>query len=401
MTSPVVLHVPHASRAIPPEVRAGIGLSDASLSHELDVMTDSHTDTIAERAAALAEGQARVVAAPVSRLVVDVERFTDGSEPMEKVGMGPVYTRTHDRRVLRESVDPALLDQYFHPHARAVEDAVTGALDEHGRALVIDVHSYPSRRLPYEMVENDAPRPEICLGTDPFHTPEWLLEAAKVAFGGFDLSLDTPFAGTYVPLERHHRDPRVTAIMIEVRRDVYMDEATVAPHAGLDAVTRSLAALIAACAAPPAAPDSLAGRARSLAIAAHRGQADKAGVEYWRHPARVAGHVRALYPDAPEEAVAVAWLHDVIEDTPWTAAALESAGFPGVVVEAVVALTRVADVSGDAYYGRIRDLGGWALMVKHADIADNTDEARLALLDPAKAAELRGKYAHARELLGL
>lgn len=401
MTSPVVLHVPHASRAIPPEVRAGIVLSDASLSHELDVMTDSHTDTIAERAAALAEGRAHVVAAPVSRLVVDVERFTDGSEPMEAVGMGPIYTRTHDHQMLRESVDPTLLERYFRPHARAVEDAVSRAVEAHGRAVVIDVHSYPTHRLPYERVGDDARRPEICLGTDRFHTPEWLLEAARAAFGGFDLALDTPFAGTYVPLERYHRDPRVTAIMIEIRRDVYMDEATVEPHPGLDAVARSLAALTTACAAPPAGPDSLAGRARSLAIAAHRGQVDKAGVDYWRHPARVAGHVRTLYPDAPEEAVAVAWLHDVIEDTPWTAAALEAAGFPVAVVEAVVALTRVADVSGEDYYSRIRDLGGWALMVKHADIADNTDEDRLALLEPAKAGELRAKYAHAREALGL
>jgi len=401
MTSTIVLHVPHASRVIPPEVREGIVLSDARLSHELDVMTDSHTDTIAERAAVLAQGQAHVVAAPVSRLVVDVERFMDGTEPMEAVGMGPVYTRTHDRQVLRESVDRTLLERHFHPHSRAVADAVTRALEEHGSALVVDVHSYPSRRLPYEMVGDDAPRPEICLGTDSFHTPEWLLEAARAAFGGFDLALDRPFAGTYVPLERYHCDPRLRAIMIEIRRDVYMDEATLAPHAGLDAVVRSLAALITACAAPPAPPDALAGRARSLAIAAHRGQTDKAGVDYWRHPARVAGHVRALYPDAPEEAVAVAWLHDVIEDTPWTASTLEAAGLPRAVIEAVTALTRSADVSGDAYYRRIRDLGGWALMVKHADIADNTDEARLAVLDPAKAAELRAKHAHAREVLGL
>ena len=38
--------------------------------------------------------------------------------------------------------------------------------------------------------------------------------------------------------------------------------------------------------------------------------------------------------------------------------------------------------------------------VKLADIADNTDEARLAMLDEVTAARLRQKYAKARVLLG-
>lgn len=90
----IILHVPHASRVIPPDARAGIVLSDTELEHELDRMTDSFTDIIATRALAGSGIGARIVAPPVSRLVVDVERFTDGSEPMEAVGMGAIYTRT-------------------------------------------------------------------------------------------------------------------------------------------------------------------------------------------------------------------------------------------------------------------------------------------------------------------
>lgn len=50
--SPVILHVPHGARAIPPAVRAGILLDDDALTAELGHMTDSHTRTVAERAAA-------------------------------------------------------------------------------------------------------------------------------------------------------------------------------------------------------------------------------------------------------------------------------------------------------------------------------------------------------------
>ncbi|WP_187329744.1 N-formylglutamate amidohydrolase [Demequina rhizosphaerae] len=395
----IVLHVPHASRTIPSDVRTGIVLSDADLTHELEMMTDSLTDVIASRAAEAAGLEVQVVAAPVSRLVVDVERFTDGSEPMETVGMGPVYTRTHDQRTLRDAVDPTLLDRYFHPHAQAVEDAVTEALETHGRAVVIDVHSYPTRRLPYEMAADDAPRPEVCLGTDAAHTPPWLLDAASSAFGGFEIGLDSPFAGTYVPLSRYGDDARVSSIMIEIRRDRYMDEVAMTAHDGMDAVIGALADLYRRAATP--GPFGLVDRARELAIEAHAGQVDKAGLTYWTHPARVAGHVRRLYPDAPAAAVAAAWLHDVVEDTDWTVDGLLAAGFPREVVEAVVALSRTDEVEPDVYYARIRELGGIALMVKHADIADNTDEARLAKLDPELASRLREKYAHARDVLGL
>lgn len=141
--------------------------------------------------------------------------------------------------------------------------------------------------------------------------------------------------------------------------------------------------------------------ARTLAIAAHESQFDKAGAPYWTHPERVARRVPDLYPYAPDEAVAVAWLHDVVEDTDWTADGLRGVGFSNEVVDAVVLLTRTDDVPNDAYYAAIRSAGGHALMVKHADITDNLDEERLAVLDPELAARLRTKYAKAHVALGL
>lgn len=42
-----------------------------------------------------------------------------------------------------------------------------------------------------------------------------------------------------------------------------------------------------------------------------------------------------------------------------------------------------------------------ALKVKRADLDDNADPQRLAMLDAATAGRLRGKYAHARAALGI
>lgn len=244
--SPVLLHVPHGSRTIPPGVRAGLLPDDAALERELDLITDAHTGEIADRAARAAARTPWRFVNERSRLVVDPERFPDEREEMRAVGMGAVYTRTTHRAPLRPE-PPAdegeLLAGYFHPYAEAMTRAVDDRLAATGRAVIIDVHSYPSRALPYEL-HGTGPRPPVCLGTDPFHTPAALLALAREAFAPLgDSALDTPFAGTYVPLRHYGRDARVSALMLELRRDVYLDE-PVTPHDGLAKAAACLAGLI-------------------------------------------------------------------------------------------------------------------------------------------------------------
>ncbi|MFJ8885084.1 N-formylglutamate amidohydrolase [Streptomyces sp. NPDC102402] len=244
--SPVLLHVPHSSRTIPRPVREGIVLDDAALETELDHITDSHTAELATRSSrACAVTPWRFVNG-LSRLVVDPERFPDDREEMLAVGMGAVYTRTTHREPLRPpGTDPEpLLDSYFHPYAHAMTAAVDERLAATGRAVVIDVHSYPSAALPYEL-HGTGPRPPVCLGTDGFHTPPGLLARAEAAFGGFGgTGLNSPFPGTYVPLKHYGRDRRVSALMIEIRRDAYMAEPGGPYGPGLDALASALAALM-------------------------------------------------------------------------------------------------------------------------------------------------------------
>ncbi len=243
--SPVLLHVPHSSRALPPEVRRGILLDDEALERELDLLTDAHTAELAARAAGLARERPWRFVNRLSRLAVDPERFPDEREEMLAAGMGAVYTRTAHGRPLRAGdFDPrGLLGRYFAPYARAVAEAVDDRLAATGRAVVIDVHSYPSAPLPYEL-HGDGPRPPVCLGTDPFHTPPWLREAARRAFDGFGgTGLDSPFAGTYVPLEHYGRDRRVAALMVEIRRDLYMAEPGGPAGSGAEALASALAVL--------------------------------------------------------------------------------------------------------------------------------------------------------------
>lgn len=128
--------------------------------------------------------------------------------------------------------------------------------------------------------------------------------------------------------------------------------------------------------------------AQRIATGAHMGQVDKSGQPYITHPQRVAA--RLTDPDAQ----AAAWLHDVLEDTPTTAADLAHAGIPPHIIDAVVLLTRTPHQPSDLYYRQIRS-NALALQVKLADIADNTDPDRVEALDETTRARLAKKYEHA------
>jgi N-formylglutamate deformylase len=244
--SPVILHVPHSAREIPGAVRAGLLLDDAALERELNHITDAHTAELAEAAAGLAGLRPWRFVNRLSRLVVDPERFPDEREEMLAVGMGAVYTRTTHRAALRPAdSDPGpLIERYFRPYARAMTEAVAGRLAATGRAVVIDVHSYPTEALPYEL-HGAGPRPPVCVGTDAFHTPPELAEPARKAFAVCgETGLNSPFAGAYVPLEFYGRQTRVHALMVEIRRDTYMTEPGGPAGPGLLRLASALAALV-------------------------------------------------------------------------------------------------------------------------------------------------------------
>ena len=84
---------------------------------ELNQITDHETDLIFQQTFP----EAKAVVFPVSRLVVDSERFTDDSqEPMSHAGLGVTYTIGFLRQPLREQPTQGkrleLLKRYYIPH---------------------------------------------------------------------------------------------------------------------------------------------------------------------------------------------------------------------------------------------------------------------------------------------
>ncbi len=231
-----IIHVPHSSPLIPSAIRRTLALTDQELQHELLVMTDWYTDTLFSMPAMAA----KTVIFPVSRLVVDPERFADDDrEPMAAKGMGVIYAKTSRGQVLRQEMPEEernrLLTTYYYSHQQRTRGAAQAALADYGRCLLVDAHSFASKPLPHEP-DRTPDRCQICIGTDDFHTPPWLIEWLTTAFRrrGFDVAVNRPFSGTFTPTEFFRENPSVLSVMVEVNRSLYMDEVTGERHAGFD-----------------------------------------------------------------------------------------------------------------------------------------------------------------------
>lgn len=240
----MLLHIPHSKKYIPVEYQKYFHLSDNALDYELLKMTDHFTDELFERS----QSNCRGIIFPVSRLLVDPERFViDADEPMSARGMGCIYDKTHDQKPLKDcsKIRQNLIDLYYVPHHKQFTDLVNHELKKAGHSLIIDCHSFPKYPLPYEM-DQTSDRAEICIGTDDFHTPHNL--ADKVADGfdkaGFSIALNEPFAGAIVPIEHYRNSENVTSIMIEIRRDLYMDEASGRKTENFDIVKRAIGGIL-------------------------------------------------------------------------------------------------------------------------------------------------------------
>ena len=144
-------------------------------------------------------------------------------------------------------------------------------------------------------------------------------------------------------------------------------------------------------------------RARMIASLAHHRKIDAIGAPYWGHLARVSCYAekirgRMSTPLDQYDVEAVAWLHDVLEDTPVTFDELRIAGMNTHVCQAVSLLTHRGQPR-DRYLSSIA-AHPLARLVKIADTLDNNDPVRQkAIPDPNRRGHLASKYDGQLQLL--
>lgn len=132
-------------------------------------------------------------------------------------------------------------------------------------------------------------------------------------------------------------------------------------------------------------------KALQLSFEAHKNQVDKSGIPYVYHPFHLAEQMDS------EEAVIVALLHDVVEDTEYTIEDIAEMGFSKPVTEALMLMTHDEAVPYMDYVSKIKP-NPIARAVKLADLRHNSDISRLDVVDD-KARNRIQKYQAAIALL--
>lgn len=130
-----------------------------------------------------------------------------------------------------------------------------------------------------------------------------------------------------------------------------------------------------------------------IALRAHGATLNpKTGEVYLAHPREVASRVEG------DAAKAVAWLHDVVEDTAVTLDDLRAAGLAEEVVRGVDAMTHR---EGEPYLSFVRRAAAdpLARRVKEADVRHNLDLGRIPQPTERDLERIRTKYLPALRIL--
>jgi N-formylglutamate amidohydrolase len=251
--TPVVVSVPHAGVAT-----HGF---EATISPELDVRCDADLYVDRLYRVGQAAGPEVTVAARLSRFVCDLNRDPDDVSP-GAVPEHPAPRNTDGRGFVWAITTagaptlarPLTLDDWRARTAvhTAYHDAIAQALararEQFGFAILVDGHSMPSRgrqghkdpgRVRADVVPGDRDGTSCSPSLSRFVGEHFRSRSYSVAF-------NEPYRGGFITT--HHGRPaeNVHAIQIELRRDLYMNEATYAiEDAGFARLSKTLAELLA------------------------------------------------------------------------------------------------------------------------------------------------------------
>ncbi len=242
---PVILNIPHSSTYIPKKFSKDFLVDKTVLQQETFELADLYTKELFKPLIKNFGG----IVSEISRLIVDIERFEDDNlEYMSRVGMGVLYEKSTSGIIIRsldEMQKKQLLELLYYPYHQNFEKMVNDSLAKFHTCIILDCHSFPSEPRPYEL-NQEQNRPDICLGIDSFHTPKKLLQIFKQNLDTTDFTFkeNNPFSGTLVPMKHYRTNKKVCSIMIEVNRNLYMDQNNFSKKIQFNDISLTLCSLI-------------------------------------------------------------------------------------------------------------------------------------------------------------
>ena len=239
MVSGVIFASPHSGRDYPEALLQRTNLNARQIR--------SSEDAFVDRLLALAPNLgAPLLLARIPRAYVDFNRASDELDPAlieglqgvpinarVRAGLGVVPRVVAGARAIyrgkisREEANRRV-EQFWRPWHRAIDGLMTQAQAEHGRAILVDVHSMPS-----EALSPGPARPHVVLG-DRFgassapDVTDMIAQAFEAE--GLRVARNKPFAGAYIA-RAHGRPPEGRhVVQVEIDRGLYMDEEQIRPR---------------------------------------------------------------------------------------------------------------------------------------------------------------------------
>jgi N-formylglutamate amidohydrolase len=233
--SPVVVEIPHAGTAIPPDLADSIVATATDIARDSDLYVDELYDDAPTLGAVM-------LVAQNSRYVVDLNRFEDDVDlrvvpdaPTARSGVerGVLWHETTDgapllRAPLSLAAFTQRLDRYYRPYHRALAAEIAALHERFGYVIVVSAHSMPSASRPVPGVRS-VRRADVVPGTRGRSTAHpALIDAIDTHFRAAGLSVrhDDPYRGGATTVRWGRPEDGVHAIQIELNRALYMDEIT-------------------------------------------------------------------------------------------------------------------------------------------------------------------------------
>ncbi|HVE52399.1 MAG TPA: N-formylglutamate amidohydrolase [Ramlibacter sp.] len=261
-TAPLVLDSPHSGVAYPEDFRPACDMA------VLRRAEDTHVEKLYDFAPALGVAW---IEALFPRSYLDVNRnvteldvglledaWEDALETdpvlLSKVrlGKGLVWRCTddgiaiYDRKLAAREVRQRI-EQCWRPYHAAVEDAIARAHSRHGYSIHLNCHSMPAVSSSHATEFPGLMHADFVIGDRLGTTASPALSrhvCALLRGMGYEVEYNHPYKG--VELVRRHGDPRGGrhSIQVEANRKLYMDEATLQPHAGFVKLQADLQQLV-------------------------------------------------------------------------------------------------------------------------------------------------------------
>jgi N-formylglutamate amidohydrolase len=221
MYTKYIIHIPHSGVEIPDEF-----LDDYLLdSDELRANIYEYADYKCDKLYSMLTEHHDSIISPYSRLFFDAERFFDDSlESMHtEHRLGWYYENAIvDKKPLRDTKNKDKISEYYKAHHEKLSKLVDEKLEIFGECVIIDCHSFSDRL--YWFHDKSLALPDVCIGYDEYHKDSELVEKIKKRFSSYEISINTPYSGSLVPLKHYKKDPRVKSVMIEINKKLYLED---------------------------------------------------------------------------------------------------------------------------------------------------------------------------------